>query len=98
AVRSWTRCSSSSCAFFSCVSAHLLLASERRFASPRVIIKPEKIRNPTIPEIAVSGSWRAKELKGGRKYQTPTTDSKAVTMEAPRPQYQAEKTTAIHAV
>ena len=41
----------------------------------------------------------AKELSGGRnQYQMPASKSTVVTMEGPSPQYQAEKTTATHAV
>jgi hypothetical protein len=99
AVRSLTFCSSSLCAFRNCSSAHLLFAIERRFASPRAMMRLEKTRNPSIPETAILGSSRAKEPAGGRnQYQTPSNESRVVTMEGPSPQYQAEKTTAAQTV
>jgi len=38
------------------------------------MMKPEKTKKPTIPEISTSGFWRANEWECGRnKYQSPTT-------------------------
>src|SRR5579864_2230725 len=80
-------------------STERLLWRDLRLASPRAMMKPESTPNPTSPLIWVLVSCRRKECKGGRnQYQTPRALISVVTIDGPRPQYQAEKTTAAQTV
>jgi hypothetical protein len=56
------------------------------------MMKPDTTEKIAIPEISALGFCNAKECKYGRnQYQTPTTHTSVQTMDAPTPQYQAER-------